>query len=193
MPHYKSPYSKYRQFRTMSDIFQEYRKALQYGGLDKPKFESRSSYGESPRNFSKTEYSREPSTAKGERENNEQKPEIRQEIEPLPITEQGNMQEKESETSSPRQLPVVELGEKKFFLDERLQEIRNIENPLESISFKELDLVPEKTEDDGQYENRLDVKHIFDLTKYENKLELGQTDTTKRRPSQYGEKLESRW
>jgi hypothetical protein len=48
-----------------------------------------------------------------------------------------------------RQLPIVLIEGKKYFLDERLQEYRGIENPHQRIAFHELGerkpLLPEQT------------------------------------------------
>lgn len=70
---YKGP------FRNMADIYQEYRNTLMNRGPYKAYFSSRASYGESPRKFSKIQYSREPlsSINLGERERKEQQNEIK--------------------------------------------------------------------------------------------------------------------
>lgn len=59
-------------FKNMQDIYKDYRNTLMNKGPYKAYFESRTSYGE-PRKFSKTEYTREPSTTIGERVEKEQR------------------------------------------------------------------------------------------------------------------------
>lgn len=190
--------------KGMDKIYDDYRNSLMNRGLYKAYFRTPTYSGYS--NKSKTSYSperRRPVWSEGERKEQQQPefkppetPKIENKTEQK--TEQKNLQEiYQSETSTPRQLPIVELGEKKFFLDERLQELRDVENFSNSISLRDLDLVPNKTEQTDQYkiEQQADVKEIFGLPKYETKIEFGQTDITQRkdRPSPYDDKIESRW
>lgn len=44
-----------------------------------------------------------------------------------------------SEQDTPRQLPTIELGEKTFFFDGRLWQLRNVENPHDFIDLRELE------------------------------------------------------
>lgn len=178
------------RFRTMDDIYREYRNTPLNRGAYKAYFESRPSYGGYQKKSRKTEYSREPlhSFNSGERENIEQTPKTQSTYQqPEPKTEN-------TEQSGPRQLPIVELMGKQFFFDEKLQEIRDMENPANSISFKDLDLAPEKTEQRDQLEKQNDIQYNNDLTRLENELEVRQTDIIQqKRPSQYEDKIETRW
>lgn len=179
----------------MEDIYREYRNTPLNRGAYKAYFDSRPSYGGYQKKSRKTEYSREPlhSFNSGERENIEQTPKTQTETKANTYQQQEAKTEN-TELSGPRQLPIVELMGKQFFFDERLQEIREIENPTNSISFKDLDLVPEKTEQRDQIEKQNDSQYNNDLTKLENELEVRQTDIIpQKRPSQYGDKIESRW
>ncbi|MEM3143159.1 MAG: hypothetical protein QXW91_00820 [Candidatus Nitrosotenuis sp.] len=191
----------YSGFKGMEKIYEEYRSPMNRG-LYKAYLNNPPAYrGYSNKN--KSSYSperRRPEWSEGEEK---QTPETK----PIEIpttenkteqkTEQKNLQEiYHSEMSSPHQLPIVQLGERKFFLDERLQELRDVENPHKSISFRDLDLVPDKTEQTDRYniEKQVDVKEIFGLPKYETKIEFGQTDIiNQKRPSPYDDKIESRW
>jgi hypothetical protein len=196
----------------MDKIYEEYRTSLMNRGLYKAYFRTPAYGGYTNRN--KTYYSperRRPAWSEGERKEQqpyEIKPPETQKTESKTEqkTEQRNLQELyQSEISAPRQLPIVQLGEKRFFLDERLQELRDVENFSNSISFRDLDLVPDKTEQTDQYKierrddvseiKQADVKEMFGLPKYETKVEFGQTDITQRkdRPSPFDEKTESRW
>lgn len=186
--------------RGMEKIYEEYRSPMNRG-LYKAYFNASTPY----RGYSNKKSSYSPERhiqQRSEGERKEQQPDIKPietktENKAEQKTEQKNIQEiYDTEISTPRQLPIVELGEKKFFLDERLQELRDIEKPWNSISFKDLDLTPDKTEQTDQYktEQQAEIKDIFDLPKYENQIELGQTDSIqKKRPSPYEDKIESRW
>lgn len=166
----------YSGFKGMEKIYEEYRTSPMNRGLYKAYFNTPSYRGYSNKN--KTSYSperRRPGWSEGEKK---QTPEIKPTETPKTEnkteqkTEQKNLQELyQSEIATPRQLPIVELGEKKFFLDERLHELRDIENPSNSISFRDLDFVPEKTEQTNQYkiEKQADIKEIFGLPKYEDR------------------------
>ncbi|MEM4250012.1 MAG: hypothetical protein QW395_07000 [Candidatus Nitrosotenuis sp.] len=205
----------HRPRKTMNDVFNWYRQGiLGYGPyrqyFNSPARPAEYTTGSSPER-------RRPEWSEGERkEHRPETPQPKTETKPretehedtrpieksdMPSTlemlhekERRNYEETHlPETSGPRQLPVVELGEGKFFLDEKLHELRNVEKPWESISFKDLDLVPEKT---GQYntEKQADVKEIFGLPKYEDKIEFGQTDIiSKKRPSPEYDSPERRW
>jgi hypothetical protein len=184
----------------MEKIYEEYRTSPMNRGLYKAYFNASAPY----RGYSnkKSSYSPErhiQQRSEGERkEQPDIKPiETKTENKAEQKTEQKNIQELyDKEINTPKQLPIVEIGEKKFFLDERLQELRDIEQPWNSISFKDFDLVPDKTEQTEQYkiEKQAEIQDIFNLSKYENQIEFGQTDAIqKKRPSQYGDKIESRW
>jgi len=183
--------------KGMEKIYEEYRTSPMNRGLYKAYFNASAPY----RGYSskKTSYSPERHIQqRSEGERKEQQPDIKPiETKTEQKTEQKNIQELyDTEIATPRQLPIVEIGEKKFFLDEKLQELRDVEQPWNSMSFKDLDLIPDKTEQDDQYkiEQQTDVKDIFSLPKYENQIELGQTDSIqKKRPSPYEDRLESRW
>jgi len=47
------------------------------------------------------------------------------------------------ESDKPKQLPIVKVGGKEFFKDNRLKEYRNIQNPHERYSFEEIQKVEE--------------------------------------------------
>lgn len=176
---YPKTFGYKHKFRNMEDVYKEYRSRISYGDEYKS-HESKTSYGGFQREFQKTEHLREQQPV-SERKS-------------IDDTKQINAEIKNDEPSGPRQLPIVELGEKKFFLDDRLQELRDTENPGNSISFKDLDLIPEKTEQENQYEikNQADVKEAFDLPKYENDVERQPDTMSRRRPSPY-DKTELRW
>ncbi|QLH08585.1 hypothetical protein DSQ19_03015 [Candidatus Nitrosotenuis sp. DW1] len=160
---------------------------MSYGDEYKSHAESKPAYGGRQKNSQDTGYLREQQPV-SERKSIEQEP-----APELVKSETKTEIQNNDEPSSPRQLPIVELGEKKFFLDERLQELRDVEDFSNSISLRDLDLVPEKTEQVGQYETekQADVKDAFDLPKYEDRTEFGQTDAARqKRPSPYWDRLE---
>jgi hypothetical protein len=185
----------------MEKIYEEYRTSPMNRGLYKAYFNASAPY----RGYSNKKSSYSPERhiqQKSEGERKEQQPDIKSietktENKTEQSTEQKSIQELyDTEISTPKQLPIVEIGEKKFFLDERLQEIRDVEQPWKSISFKDLDLIPDKTEQTDQYkiEKQAEIQDIFNLPKYENMVELGQADTIqKKRPSPYDDRIESRW
>lgn len=189
--------------KGMEKIYEEYRTSPMNRGLYKSYFNASARQGYSSKNKSsytperhiqqRSEGVRKDTTPYETKQTDTPEPSNKTEQK----TEQKNIQELyDTEISTPKQLPIVEIGEKKFFLDERLQELRDIEQPWNSISFKDLDLTPEKTGQDGRYdiEKQADVKDVFSLPKYENTIEFGQTDSTqKKRPSTYDDKIESRW
>jgi len=185
----------------MEKIYEEYRTSLMNRGLYKAYFNASAPYrGYSNKKSSYSPERHQPERSEGERK--EQQPDIKPietgiENKVDQSTEQKNSQEPyDAEITAQKQLPVVEIGERKFFLDERLQELRDIEQPWNSISFKELDLVPDKTEQTDQYkiEKQAEIQDIFNLPKYENNIEFGQTDAIqKKRPSPYDDRIESRW
>lgn len=171
----------------MEDVYREYRTKISHGDEYKSHVESKPSYGNNQKTH-KTEYSPErhlPARSEGER--------IEQQTsKPAKIEPKIEMQDND-ELTGPCQLPIVELGEKRFFLDERFQELRDTKDFSNSISFKDLDLIPEKKETPDQYEikQQADVKDVFNLPKYEEAVEFGQTNiNSRKRPSLYGDRLE---
>lgn len=58
-------------------------------------------------------------------------------------TESDIIEEAEQYTTTPRQLPIVKVGNKEFFKDNRLKEYRNINNPHERYTFEEMEKVEE--------------------------------------------------
>lgn len=59
------------------------------------------------------------------------------------ITESDIIEEGERYTTTPRQLPIVKVGNKSFFKDDRLKQYRNTENPHEFYSFEEMPKIEE--------------------------------------------------
>lgn len=45
--------------------------------------------------------------------------------------------------NTPRQLPIIKVGNREFFKDDRLKEYRNIRNPHERYTFEEMEKVEE--------------------------------------------------
>lgn len=167
-------------FKNMEEIYRHYRS----GSIDRREYDT--TYNKLQNN--RTEYSREPLHNIGERENIEQNPKNQSAF------QQSEPKTENTEQSGPNQIPIIEIMGKQFFFDERLQEIRDVENPANSISFKDLDLAPEKIEQRDQLEKQNDIQYDNDLTRLENELEMRQTDIIqKKRPSQYDDKIESRW
>lgn len=112
-------------FRNMGDIYKEYRNTLMNKGPYKAYFESRASYGESPRKFTKTQYSPEHRpVSEGERKEQhheiqpaktaEAKPEIKNENEQSQKTEQQKeTTEKQNEISTNEKIGLPEYQQDK--------------------------------------------------------------------------------
>lgn len=99
----------------------------------------------------------------------------------LPVRSEGERIEQQTPKTSKIE-PKAEMQN-----NERLPELQNAS----TTEFR--DTVPEKTEQSDPYriEKQDDVKEIFDLPKYEDRIEFGQTDAmSKKRPSLYGDRLE---
>jgi len=154
----------------MEDIYREYKNTLMNRGPYKAYFSSRASYGESPRKFSKIQYSREPlsSINLGERERNEQQHEIK----PIKTDE-----------------IKTEIAK---------DDSQKIENSKEIESSQKIE-TKQETETSQKIENKNELSESQNELSYEKlglpyEKILGQTDITNRnRPSPYYDKAEMRW
>lgn len=61
-------------------------------------------------------------------------------------------------SDTPRQLPIVKLGHKEFFRDDRLKEYRNVKNPHEKYDFEQMDLVSGFLDIGGELESIIDCE-----------------------------------
>lgn len=88
--------------------------------------------------------------SEGER-NEQQAPEIdAQELAEI-ISERIESLREFSEQDTPRMLPTLDLGDKTYFLDTRLWELRNVTDPSDRIDLRELEFGPNLTAQ--EYEN----------------------------------------
>ena len=167
MTRYKSgpPIGYKGPFKGMEEIYRDYKNTLMNKGPYRAYFESRASYRESPRNFAKIQYSPEHSpVSEGERKEQQHTTKIKSETK----TETQNNIQPELKTA---------------------QNNNELSNQKQSEIIKPEERVEQKKElekqDDVFYNNS-------SLTKYENDVELCQSDTmSRRRPSPYDKEL--RW
>lgn len=153
----------------MADIYQEYRNTLMNRGPYKAYFSSRASYGESPRKFSKIQYSREPlsSINLGERERKEQQNEIK------PIKTDEIKTEIAKEDS------------------QKIESSKEIESSQKTETKQETE-TSQKIEQEKDFESQDELSYEKLGLPYEKNL--GQTDIINRnRPSPYYDKSEMRW
>lgn len=151
---YKGP------FKNMEDIYKDYKNTLMNKGQYKAYFSSRASYGESPRKFAKTQYSREPlsSTNLGERERKEQHNEIKPNNNPEIKTEITKEDSQKIETSQ-----ETESSQKTETSQKLEQEQTETENEL---SYEKLGLPYEKNLE------QTDINPRNRLSPYQDKAEM---------------------
>lgn len=149
MTRYKSgpPIGYKGPFKGMDEIYRDYRNTLMNKGPYRAYFESRASYGESPRKFAKIQYSPEHRPAgEGERKEQQHTTKIKSETK----TETQNNIQPELKTTQNNELSNQKQSEIK--LEERAEQKKELEK-----------------QDDVFYNGN-------SLAKYENNLEFGRTD-----------------
>lgn len=168
MGRFSKPYTGYRRtFTNMDDIYREYKQTLMSRGPYKAYFDSKTSYGE-PRKFSKTEYTREPSTAIGERVGKEQRHETK------PITTNETKTEIEKEDSQKIETP------------KETEDLQKVETKQDTETSQKTEQEELKTEEELLQE-KLGLSELYQNSER-------QTDVTNRnRPSPYYDKSEVRW
>lgn len=167
MTRYKSgpPIGYKGPFKGMEEIYRDYKNTLMNKGPYKAYFESRASYGESPRKFAKIQYSPEHRpVGEGERKEQQHTTKIKSETK---TESQNNIQpelktaQNDNELSNQKQSEIIKL-------EERAEQKKELEK-----------------QDDVFYNNN-------SLTKYENDVERQSDTMSHRRPSPY-DKTELRW
>ncbi len=91
-----------------------------------------------------------------------------------------------SQQDTPRQLPTIELGEKTFFFDARLWELRNVENPHDSIDLRELEFgsgeLPVSEPERKEQKHEIQPDKTSEINTEQNKIETSPKIETHQEP-----------